>query len=27
MYHLQVLLIANNLSLNELEKTLAKRNK
>ena len=27
MYHLQVLLIANNLSLNKLEKTLAKRNK
>ena len=27
MYHLQVLLIANNLSLNELEKSLAKRNK
>ena len=27
MYHLQVLLIANNLSLNELEKLLAKRNK
>ena len=27
MYHLQVLLIANNLSLNELEKTLANRNK
>ncbi len=27
MYHLQVLLIANNLSLNELEKTLEKRNK
>ena len=27
MYHFQVLLIANNLSLNKLEKTLAKRNK
>ena len=27
IYHLQVLLIANNLSLNKLEKTLAKRNK
>ena len=27
MYHLQVLLIANNLSLNKLEKTLANRNK